>query len=351
MRGETFAQRVKAHGKRAVHPRGKGPLRLAAVMAAFVQETAMPQVNIRRYLKHGTLPQLRVFEASVRLGSLARAAEELHMAPPTASVQIKKLADTIGSPLLEQVGKRMYPTPAGRRVYDGCQEVFRAFGSLEEALEEMRSLGSGELRLSVISSARYFAPRLLGAFAQRHPAIRTALHVGNSGELAQRLRRNEDDLYLVADLPATGDVVRQALLPNPLVAVARADHPLAVRRQVPFADLAREPFLMREAGSGTRRAVLDVFTANGCAPSMRMELGSNEAIREAILAGLGVSILSRYTFGLEAEPAGLACLDVQGFPLESQWQFAYPIGKHLSASTRAFLEFARAQARPLARAT
>lgn len=309
----------------------------------------MTQLNIRRYLKHGTLPQLRVFEASVRLGSLARAAEELHMAPPTASVQIKKLTETVGLPLLEQVGKRMYPTDVGRRVYDGCNEVFRALGSLENALDDMRGLGTGQLSIAVTSTARYFAPRLLGAFAQRHPGIRTSLYIDNGAALMERLRRNEDDLYLVADPAPASDVMVQAVVPNPLVVVARADHPLAGERNVAFARLAQEPFLMREAGSGTRDATLKVFAQHGLAPKTRMELSSNEAIREAILAGLGVSILSRYTLGIEAEPTGLACIDVEGFPLASQWHFAYPVGKHLSLAARAFLEFARAEARQLAR--
>ena len=309
----------------------------------------MPQVNIRRYLKHGTLPQLRVFEASVRLGSLARAAEELHMAPPTASVQIKKLTETVGLPLLEQVGKHMYPTDVGRRVYDGCNEVFRALGSLEDALDEMRGLTTGQLSIAVASTARYFAPRLLGAFAQRHPGIQPSLHIDNSGAVMERLHRNQDDLYLVADPPLASDIMVQALVPNPLVVVARADHPLAGQRDVKFSRIAAEPFLMRESGSGTRDATLKMFDRHGLSPKMRMELSSNEAIREAILAGLGISILSRYTLGIEPEPIGLACVDVEGFPLQSQWHLAYPIGKHLSLAARAFLEFARAQASQLAR--
>ena len=308
----------------------------------------MTQVNIVRYLRHGTLPQLRLFEASVRLGSLARAAEELHMAPPTATAQIQKLTQTIGLPLLEQVGRRMYPTEVGRLVYDGCNDVFRALGSLEEALDDMRGLGAGQLAIAVTSTARYFAPRLLGAFAQLHPGVRTTLHVANTGALMERLRRNEDDLYLLADPPAR-EMVVQALVPNPLVVVARADHPLARETHIPFARLAREPFLMREPGSGTRSAALKVFARHGLAPRTRMELSSNESIREAILWGLGVSILSRYTLGMEPEPDGLACLDVEGFPLESHWHFAYPPGKHLCTAARAFLEFGRQQARTLAR--
>jgi DNA-binding transcriptional LysR family regulator len=290
---------------RGLHPEVKAAAHLAAVMASFDEGDAMPQGNIRRYLKHGTLPQLRVFEASVRLGSLARAAEELHMAPPTASVQIKKLTETVGSPLLEQVGKRMYPTDIGRRVYAGCNEVFRALGSLEDELDEMRVLGTGQLSVAVTSTARYFGPRLLGAFAQRHPGIRTSLHIDNSAALMERLHRNEDDLYLVADPTTAGDVVVQAIVPNPMVVLARADHPLAGERGIAFARLAQEPFLMREEGSGTRSTTLKVFAAHGLLPKTRMVLSSNEAIREAILTGLGVSILSRYTLGIEPEPAGL----------------------------------------------
>jgi LysR family transcriptional regulator, low CO2-responsive transcriptional regulator len=308
----------------------------------------MAQVNIQRYLKHGTLPQLRVFEASVRLGSMARAAEELHMAPPTASAQIKKLTDTVGLPLLEQVGKHIYPTEVGRCVYDGCNEVFRALGMLERALDDMRGLRAGQLSIAVTSTARYFAPRLLGAFAQRHPGIQACLHTDNAAGLLDRLHRNADDLYLVADPPASSAMMVQAIVPNPLVVVARADHPLAAERNIGLARLAQEPFLMREAGSGTRSATLKVFARHGLVPNARMELSSNEAIREAILAGLGVSILSRYTLGIEPEPTGLVCLDVEGFPLESRWHFAYPLGKHLSAAARAFMEFARAEARRLA---
>jgi LysR family transcriptional regulator, low CO2-responsive transcriptional regulator len=308
----------------------------------------MPQESIRRYLKHGTLPQLRVFEASVRLGSLARAAEELHMAPPTASVQIKKLTETVGLPLFEHVGKRVYPTEVGRKVYASCNDLFRALSALEETLAELRSLDCGRLHLAVTSAARYFAPRLLGAFVQKHPGIETALQVGNREDLLDRLQRNEDDLYMFADPPQEREVVVQSILPNPLVVFARADHPLAREKDISFERLAREPFLMREHGSGTRMAALKLFARHGLAPRIRMELESNEAIREAILAGAGISILSRYTLGLEPESGGLVCLDVVGFPLESYWHFVYPSGKQLSPAVRAFMDFTRVEAKGLA---
>jgi len=313
------------------------------------EEAAMPQANIGRYLKHGTLPQLRVFEASARLGSFARAAEELHIAPPTASVQIKKLTETVGAPLFEQVGRRIYLTEAGRQLNASCQDVFRALSAFEETLGEMRSLHTGQLRIAASSTARYFVPRLLGAFVQRYPEIDTVLRIHNRCALIECMARNDDDLYLFADAPADRELIVQTVLPNPLVVFARADHPLAGARNIPFARFAAEPFLVREPGSGTRAMALKMFDAHGLAPRIRMELSSNEAVREAILAGAGVSILSRHLWGLEPEQGGLVCLDVEGFPLPSVWQFAYPLGKRLSPAARAFMDFTRAEAKRLVR--
>ena len=307
----------------------------------------MPQPNIRRYLKHGILPQLRVFEASARLGCFARAAEELHLAQPTVSVQIKKLSETVGFPLFEQVGKRIYLTDAGQRVYAGCHGVFGALSSLEDRLTEMRGLDSGHLQFAVTSTAKYFAPRLLGAFIQRYPGVEASLQIHNRSALIERLRNNEDDLYMFADPPDQQEVMVQAILSNPLVVFARSDHPMAGEKDVALARLANEPFLIRERGSGTRMATLKLFKQQGLTPKIRMELSTNEAIREAILAGLGVSILSRYTFGLEPEQTKLVCLDVEGFPLESHWHFVYPVGKHLSMAARAFMDFARVEAKNL----
>lgn len=310
----------------------------------------MPRPDIRRYLKHGTLPQLRVFEASARLGSFARAAEELHIAQPTASVQLRKLSETIGLPLFEQVGKRIYLTEAGKRVHAGCTDVFRVLAQLEETLCEMRGLASGHLQLAATSTARYFAPRLLGAFIQRYPGIETSLQIHNRSSLIERLSANEDDLYLFVNPPEEQEVVVQSILPNPLVLVARSDHPMAVEKSIAFARLAGERFLMREPGSGTRMAALRLFERHGLAPKIHMELSTDEAIREAILAGLGVSILSRYSLGAAPERSNLVCLDVEEFPLESHWHFVYPVGKHLSVAARAFLDFARAEARNVVKA-
>ncbi|HET8745779.1 MAG TPA: LysR substrate-binding domain-containing protein [Ramlibacter sp.] len=311
----------------------------------------MPPGNIGRYLRHGTLPQLRVFEASVRLGCFARAAEELHMAPPTVSVQIRKLTETVGAPLFEQVGRRIYPTETGRRLHASCEDVFRALADFEATLGQLRGLQGGQLRIAACTTARHFLPRLLGAFVQHHPAIETALQIHNRAGLLQRLAANEDDLYLFADAPRERELVVQTVLANPLVVFARADHPLAGAQAIPLARIAAEPFLVREPGSGTRDAALAAFARAHLVPRIRMELGSNEAIREAILAGAGVAVLPRHLFGAQPEAPGLVCLDVQGFPLESRWQFAWPVGKRIAPAARAFLDFARAHADALVHGT
>jgi DNA-binding transcriptional LysR family regulator len=307
----------------------------------------MPQPDIHRYFRHGMLPQLHLFEATARLGSFTRAAQELHMAQPTASVQMKKLSETVGVPLFEQVGKRLYLTEAGRKLHESCLELIRTFEELEASLAAMRALEAGRLQIGVSTTGMCFAPRLLGAFVGLHPGIETSIQAYNRQRLVERLSNNEDDLYLFADAPELEDVVAQRLLPNPLVVLARDDHPLARERGVSFARVAEEPFLMREEGSGARRMAMRLFRERGLTPRIRMELGTNEAIKEAILSGLGIAIMSRYTFGLDPESSRYLCLDVDGFPLENHWYLAYPQGKQLSTIARAFLDFARIEARTL----
>ena len=307
----------------------------------------MPQSNIHRYLRHGTLPQLCIFEASARLGSLTRAAEELHMAQPTASVQIKKLTETVGLPLFEQIGRRIYLTEAGHRLYASCEEVFGTLSRLDDTLSGMRGLDSGRLRLAVSTAAKYFAPRMLTEFVRRHPGIEVSLQIHNRQALIERLADNQDDLYLFADRPEGEEFVTQTILPNPMVVFARADHALAHEKNIAFARLAQEPFLMREPGSGTRLRAEAVFNQHQLQPRVKMELGTDEAIKQAILAGFGVSILSRYTLGLDTAQAQLTCLDVEGFPLERHWHFVYPIGKQLSPLALGFMDLVRVEARPM----
>jgi DNA-binding transcriptional LysR family regulator len=301
----------------------------------------MPQSKIHRYLKHGTLSQLSVFDAVARLGNFTRAAEELYMAQPTVSVQIKKLTETIGLPLFEQVGNHVHVTETGRELQTACREIFQALVKIDDRLASIRGLESGRLWLAVSTTGKYFAPRMLAAFVQQHPGIDVSLQIHNRQTLLERLANDVDDLYLFADPPGDVEVVVQQILPNPMVVFARSDHALAKQKCIPFERLAQEPFLMREPGSGTRTVAEEIFARHGLQPQIRMELSTNEAIKQAILAGLGVSIMSRYTLGLEVEQDQLVTLDVDGFPLERHWYFVYPIGKQLPVVAQAFMDFTR----------
>lgn len=307
----------------------------------------MSHARIRRYLRHGTLPQLAVFEASVRLGSFTSAASELHLAQPTVSTQIRKLTETVGQPLFEQVGNRMHVTSAGRVLYEGCQDILRALGGVDETFAEMKGLHAGRLRLAAGGTAEYLAVRLLAGFVDRYPDVDVTLEIHNHATLVARLASNQDDLYVFANPPIEREIVRQSILPNPLVPVARADHPLVQVRSIPLARFAQEPFLLREPGSATRRVATELFASQRLAPRVRMELSTNEAIAQAILAGIGVSILSRHTRELRAAGSQLVELDVTGFPVDRPWQFVYPVGKRLPPVARAFMDFVRDQARAL----
>jgi DNA-binding transcriptional LysR family regulator len=304
----------------------------------------MHQGRIRRYLKHGTLTQLRVFEAVARHGSFTRAAEELYLAQPTVSVQIRKLTETVGLPLLEQVGRRVHTTGAGRELYTACQDIFKALDGVENALSDIRGLKAGSLRVATSTSGKYLVPRLLAEFMKLHPGIDITLHVGHRKAVLERLAQNADDLYVLSNPPEDDDLVVQRILSNPLVAVARADHPLARERGISLERLAREPLLMREPGSGTRMIAERLFAGRGLQTPPGMELGSNEAIRESMLAGYGVSFLYRYSLGLGPDFGQLAVLDVEGFPVESHWHLAYPIGKQLSYVAETFMAFTRSEA-------
>ncbi len=307
----------------------------------------MPRNKIRRYLKHGTLPQISVFEAVARLGSYTKAAEELYMAQPTVSVQMKKLSETVGVPLVEQIGKRVHLTEAGRAVHAASNNLFATLAELETQLANIRGMTTGRLQLAVSTTGKYFAPRVLAEFVKLHPGVEVSLQIHNRSTLLERMAQNLDDLYIFASPPGDSDVVTQTILPNPMVPYAAADHPLAKEKNIPFARFAEEPFLMREAGSGTRMLAREIFAEHGLDPKVRMELSTNEAIKQAIIAGLGVSIMSRYTLGLDVTHEQLAVLDVEGFPVERSWVFAYPVGKQLPVLAQGFMDFTRKVARTL----
>ena len=290
------------------------------------------------------LVQLRVFEAVARLGSFTRAGEEIHMAQPTVSVHVRKLTETIGVPLVERVGKRVRLTPAGEVVYGACQRIFGCFSELERELVDVRELRAGKLRIAATTAGDYLLPKLVARFLKLYPGIDISLHVSSRKEILGRLGTNADDLYLLTRVPEEPAVEAHAILPNPLVALAACDHPLAREKKIPFVRFAREPQLLRETGSGTRLAAERAFAEHGIEPAVRMELGSNEAIKEAITAGLGVALLYRSALGLGPDFGRLAVLDLEGMPDCGNWHFVHPVAKQLPLVARSFVEFARSEA-------
>ncbi|WP_013320535.1 LysR family transcriptional regulator [Gloeothece verrucosa] len=284
-----------------------------------------------------TLHQLRVFEATARHGSFTKAAEELYITQPTVSSQVKQLTKAIGLPLFEQIGKRLYLTEAGNELLKTCQDVFDRLDNFDMKIADLKGTKQGSLRLGVITTTKYFVPRLLGAFCEQYPGIDISLQVTNHQQLHQRMLNNEDDLYILSQIPEDVDLNSQAFLDNPLVVVARKGHPLAKKSRIPISELNGEPFIMRETGSGTRQAALKLFNQHRVSVKVRLELGSNEAIKQAIAGGLGISVLSKHTLLSTSED--LTILDVQHFPIERSWYVGYLAGKQLSVIARTFLQF------------
>ena len=292
-------------------------------------------------IRHATLRQLQVFEVIFRLGSFTRAAEELFLTQPTVSMQIKKLTEAIGMPLFEHVGRRVEPTEAGIELYEACRRVFESLSNFEMKVDDMKGLKRGRLRLAVITTAKYMAPEMLGDFSKLYPGIELALKVTNRESIIERMHNNVDDLYIMGQVPEDElELQSYSFAPNPLVMLAPRDHPLVKKKNISLEDIAKEPFIVREPGSGMRDATFRTFNAKGVQPNVRMELGSNEAIKHAIVGGLGLSVMSLHTILLEGIDGPVAILDVEDFPIMRRWYMVYPKGKELSLVARTFLDFA-----------
>lgn len=295
-----------------------------------------------------TFHQLRLLLAVSREGGVSRAAQRLHLTQPTLSAQLRQLAEQVGLPLFERVGRKLHLTAAGRVVLDTAARVEQELENLDETLAELRGDVVGRLRLAVVSTAETFIPRLLGDFRRERPAVEVSLVVLNRDAVIRRLADNLDDLYIMSRPPQAPPVVATPFLSNPLVVVAAAEHPLAGRETLQIEALAAEEFVLREPGSGTRQAAEHFFAAHGLALRPRLELGSNEAVKQAVAGGLGLSLLSAHALA-HAVDEGIAVLRVEGTPLPTQWQVVYPAGKRLTPLAGAFLEFLRERAAELER--
>lgn len=300
----------------------------------------MKHARLRRLCRHGTLTQLAVFEAVARHESITRAAEEMCLAQPTVSLQMKKLAECVGVPLLEPAPRGLRLTAAGREVYTACEDIFGRLMEMQDRVAKLQSPPNAVLRIAACPGAKYMMPRLLGAFWQTNPEVKIAFDVVSRAQLISRLHAGEDSFYVFSDPPEDIDAVLHTLTPDALYIYARSDHPFATRRRIPLREIADQPFLMPPPGSSTRLAADRMFSERRIEPRVCMELETNEAIKQGVLEGLGLSLLSRQALCQAAEHPALVALDVEGLPLRRHWYLAHATGRQLTPPERAFVEHA-----------
>ena len=296
-----------------------------------------------------SLVQLRSFEAVVRLGGVGRAARALHLAQPTVSTQIKELAAVLDLVLFEPQGRGLAPTAVGERLAMAVREMGVAWQGFEEDAAALQGLRRGRLRIAAVTTTEYFLPDLLGPFARQYPGIQIELAVENRDAVVARLERGDDELAAMMLPPSHLPLSRWPFLENPLVVIAPAEHPLAGRRRLKLADLTGEPLVSREAGSGTRAAAEQAFATQDIEWLPRMALGSNEAVKHAVRAGLGLAVLSRHTLAPDPATEGLAVLSVAGFPLRRQWHLVWRQDRTLSLPARTLLDDLRTRLQVKAR--
>jgi DNA-binding transcriptional LysR family regulator len=295
-------------------------------------------------MKHVTLRQLKVFESVARHLSFSRAAEELHLTQPAVSMQVKQLEEQAGLPLTEMVGKKVYLTAAGEEVARHARRIAQQLREAEEALDAIKGVRGGRLSIGVISTAKYFAPRLLAEFRRRHPGIEINLRVSNRETIVRQLADNEIDLAIMGQPPQEFATVAEGFADHPLVIVAAPDHPLAARKQIAPALLNDETFLIREPGSGTRATMERYFSDVGVAPPHVLEMVGNETIKQAVMAGLGLAFISAHTVSLECEVGRLVRLPVTGTPVIRRWFVVHRAEKELLPVAETFRSFLLAEA-------
>lgn len=286
-----------------------------------------------------TFRQLGVFLAVAEHKSISAAAKACHVTQPTVSMQMKELSEAVGLPLYEQIGKQLYLTAAGEAVAETARLMGDEWSRLQQTIAAMKGHRKGRLRVTITSTAEYFVPRIIGGFCQAYPEIDISLEILNRDGVMQRLRQNADDLYIMSMPPADMQLEQHVFLDNPLVVIAAVDHRLARKRKLTYADIKDEPFILREPGAATRRACNTHFHKNRFSPKVRLELGSNEAIKQAVAGNLGLGVISRHALAASPEDEGLAVLTLDSFPIQSKWWVLYPKGKRLSPVANEFMTY------------
>lgn len=277
-----------------------------------------------------TFRQLRLFLALAETGSVSAAAKLMHVTQPTASMQLKDITESVELPLYEVVSKKIYLTDMGKELAVTARAVAQSLDSFEQNVDAVKGLSRGKLKVSVASTAQYFMPRLVGSFCKRYPEIDVSLEIINRDGVVQRLRDNMDDIYIMSKPPSDLDLADEVFMPNPIVVIASTSDPLLKRTSVLLSDLSKSRFILREKGSGTRMTVDQFFSKKKFRPDIRLELGSNEALKESVAAGLGLGLVSSHALHGHIKEHGVSMIDVKGFPLPSAWHIVHPARKKLS---------------------
>jgi len=290
-------------------------------------------------IRHLTLRQLQVFVEATRLMNFARTAEALHLTQPAVSMQIRQLEEAVGLPLFERVGRKLALTEAGALFRGHAARVLGELQDAGQSLQALQGLRGGMVVVGLVSTAKYFTPRLLSRFTERYPDIEVRLSVGNREVLIGLLENNEIDLAVMGRPPDRLDAVSEAAAENPHLLVAAHDHPLATAKSFDIHELRHETFLLREPGSGTRNVMEQVLKQHLFVPARTSVMGSNETVKQAVMAGMGISLLSLHTLTLERRAGEVALLDVVGTPVKRNWHVVHMRSKKLSPAATRFRHF------------
>jgi len=286
-----------------------------------------------------TIRQLHVFATAARHLSFARTAEELHLTPQAVSMQVKELESVVGLPLFDRSSRRLALSTPGEYFLLHARRMLAALKDAEDTMARMKGVQSGRLTIGIVSTAKYFVPRLLAQFRREHPGIELRLEVGNREALVAQLQGNEVDLAIMGTPPRELDTRAEPFAANPLAMIAAPEHPLAQLPHVPANLLGNEVFLVREPGSGTRASMEIFFKERRIHPAMMIEMPSNETIKQAVMADMGISFLSMHTFGLELAAGVIKLLEIEGLPLVRRWHIVNMRAKLLSPAAEAFRYF------------
>jgi LysR family transcriptional regulator, low CO2-responsive transcriptional regulator len=290
-------------------------------------------------MRGATLRQLRTFAAVARHGSFARAADEMHLTPPAVSMQIKELEDEVGLPLFDRGARTVTLTMPGEYLLVYVRRVIATMKEADDAMARLRGAQTGRINIGMVSTAKYFLPRVLAGFRAEHRGVEMRLLVGNREQLVKQLQDAEVDFAVMGRPPRDLAARAEPFAAHPHAVIAAKGHPLATRREIPVSALAGEEFIVREEGSGTRAAMEQFFHEHRVDPPRIMEMSSNETIKQAVIAEMGLAFLSLHTAGLEIEVGQLCVLDVVGLPLMRRWHIVHLQGKPLSPAAEALRYF------------